>query len=142
MMKELGNPFQKSRYLVGFETSVGTVPSCAASILDGSAMIYILAPRTSRTFDEYSATEVIPKIQATASKYDRNDIIIVFDVYYVASSLKTETGTRRGRGSRYRVTDSTKAPKLEIFHEIQFQQDRHFNYLAEQIVKMGSNDLI
>ena len=112
--------------LEGFVSPVDTAPSCDAIILDGSAMIYMLAPRTSRTFDEYVATEVIPKLQATASKYNRTDI--VFDVY-LASSLKAEKRSKRGTGSRRRVTGSTKIPpnwKSFIRDSTNNLQDRTF----------------
>jgi hypothetical protein len=50
VVKEFSNRFQEeSRDPEGFVTLVDTVPSCDASTLDGSAMVYILAPRTSRT---------------------------------------------------------------------------------------------
>jgi hypothetical protein len=126
--------------LEGFATPVDTTPSCDAITLDGSAMIYMLVPRTSRTFDEYVATEVIPKLQATASKYNRTNI--VFDVY-LACSLKAETRSKRATGSRRRVTGSTKIPpNWKSFMRDSTNKTELFNYLAEQIVNMGSNFLI
>ena len=78
-----------------------------AIIIDGSALVNNLCPRTSKPFEEYAVLDVFPSIQGYSTKYQRTDI--VFDVYY-PSSLKAETRLKRGRGARRRVTSNGRIP--------------------------------
>ena len=71
-------------------------------IIDGSALVHSLPPRKSKTFEQYAVDEVVPKIKSYATKYERTDI--VFNVYW-PSSWKQQTRTKRGPGSRQKVTD-------------------------------------
>ena len=62
-------------------------------IIDGSALVDILPPRTSNTFEDYATLDVLPTIRAYSIKYER--IYIVFNVYQ-PSSLKAEARSKRG----------------------------------------------
>ena len=77
-------------------------------IIDGSALVNALPPRASKTFAEYAEMEFMPKVDACAKRYHRTDI--VFDTYK-ASSLKSETRSKRGLGDRHRVTGTGKLPR-------------------------------
>ena len=85
---------QKSQHasiLEDYVTNAENVPEASVIVLDGSALINSLLPRISKTFDEYAELEVVPKVQAYSSKYNRTEI--VFDVYK-EKSLKPE---KKGR---------------------------------------------
>ena len=77
-------------------------------IIDGSALINAIPPRSSKSFDDYAKEDFLPKVESYAAKYERVDV--VFDVYKKLS-LKSETRTKRGRGIRRRVTGTTKTPQ-------------------------------
>ena len=83
-------------------------PIADAVIIDGSALVNTLPPRKSKTFAEYAENEFIPRIKDTTNKFLRKDI--VFDTY-PASSLKSETRSRRGKGNKRRVTESGRLPR-------------------------------
>ena len=81
---------QKSQLATILETKVlpETEPEADVIIIDGSALINSLPPRSSKTFKEYATLDVLPTVLAYSSRYRRADII--FDVY-IPSSLKAET---------------------------------------------------
>ena len=101
-------------------------------LIDGSALINALPPRTSKTFNDYARDVIIPKVEWYGTKYQRVDI--VFDVYK-KPSLKNETRSRRGQGMRRRVTDTGTLPtnwksflrdddnKNELFHFVKLRQE-------------------
>ena len=82
-------------------------PEADGIVIDGSALVNSLPPRTSKTFEDYAALDVLPTIQAYSTEYKQMDI--VFDVYD-PSSLKSETRSKRGRGVRRRMTSTSKLP--------------------------------
>ena len=85
-----------------------TEPVTDVLIIDGSALANCLVPRALKTFAEYAQIEFIPKIEASAIKYLRTDI--VFDTYQ-ASSLKSGTRSKQGQGERRRVKGPGKLPR-------------------------------
>ena len=82
-------------------------PQADVIIIDGSALVNVLPPRTSKTFEDYATLDVLPTIRAYSIKYERT--YIVFDVYR-SSSLKTEARSKRGHGTRRRVTRICNGP--------------------------------
>ena len=58
-------------------------PQADVIIIDGSAMINSLQPRSSKSFEEYAMNEVLLAIESYSRKYKRTDI--VFDVYRSSS---------------------------------------------------------
>ena len=82
---------QKSQLGVVLESLV-TIPDTEREadviIVDGSALVTSLQPRSSKFFEEHAVDEVLPRIEVHSTKYKRTDI--VFDVYQ-SSSLKAET---------------------------------------------------
>ena len=102
---------QKSQLATILEIHVtppDTEPEANFIILNGSALIDALPSRISKTFEEYAVLEVVPKVHTYSCTYTRTDI--VFDVYW-SSSLKADTRSNRGIGSRRRVTDKVKTPQ-------------------------------
>ena len=73
---------QKSQIAAVLESHVtlpDNEPYADVIIIDGSAVVNILPPRTSKTFQEYASLDVLPTIRANSIKYERTGI--VFDVY-------------------------------------------------------------
>jgi len=85
-----------------------SAPVVDATVLDGAAVVQMLNPGTSRTFQEYGQRVFAPYISALLEKSNRTDI--VWDVY-LPTSLKASTRERRGKGTRKRVAPSTLMPK-------------------------------
>ena len=99
---------QKSQLAAVLESHVtlpDNEPHADVIIIDGSALVNVLPPRTSKTFEDYATLDVLPTIRAYSIKYERT--YIVFDVYR-SSSLKTEARSKRGHGARRRVTSICK----------------------------------
>ena len=98
-------------------------------IIDGSALVNVLPPRTSKTFAEYAEMDFLPKVDAYAKKYLRTDI--VFDTYQ-ESSLKSETRSKRGMGDRRRVTETGKLPRnWHNFLRLSAKKTKLFHYLTD-----------
>ena len=101
---------QKSQLVEIIEAQVNIPdrePKGDAIIIDGSALINALPPRTSKTFYDYAKEDIIPKVEYYGARYERVDV--VFDVYK-KSSLKSEMRSKRGQGIRRRVTGTSKTP--------------------------------
>ncbi len=92
---------QLAAVLEGKVTLTVAEPVTDVIVIDGSALISTLPPRMTKTLAEYAEMEFIPKVDACSRKYHRTDIM--FDAYQ-ASSLKSETRSKRGQGARLRVT--------------------------------------
>ncbi len=117
-----------------------TEPEADAIIIDGSALVNSLHPRTSKTFDDYARVNVLPIIQAFSAKYRRTDI--VFDVY-LPSSLKSETRSKRGKGVRRRVAGSNKMPKnWQSFLRDDNNKTELFHFLADKIAEIHSMNVV
>ena len=104
-------------------------------IIDGSALINAIPPRSSKSFDDSAKEDIVPKVESYATKYKRLDI--VFDVYKKLS-LKSETRTKRGPGIRRKVPGTTKTPQnWRSFLRDESNKSELFNFLA---VKMCDAD--
>lgn len=99
-------------------------------IINGSALINAIPPRSSKSFDDYAKEDFLPKVEPYAAKYKRVDI--VFDVYK-KFSLKSETRTRREEGIRRRVAGTTKTPQnWRSFLRDDSNKTEQFKFLAEK----------
>lgn len=85
-----------------------SAPVADATIIDGAAVVQMLNPGTSRTFQEYGERVFAPYISVQLEKSIRIDL--VWDVYLPAS-LKASTRQKSGKGTRKRVAPSTVLPK-------------------------------
>ena len=134
---------QKSQLTTILETHVtipDTEPEADTIIIDGSALVNSLPPRSSKTFEDYAVHDVLPSIQAYSTKYKRTDI--VFDVYR-PSSLKTEARSKRGRGVRRRVTSKGKIPSnWRNFLRDNDNKTELFNFLADKIAQMATPNVV
>ena len=83
-------------------------PTTDATILDVAAVIEMLNPSASRTFQACGESVFASYILAQLEKSDQIDL--VWDVYQPAS-LKASTREKRGKCTRKRVSPSTKMPK-------------------------------
>ena len=115
-------------------------PSGDAIIIDGSAMINSLPPRSSKTFDEYAREDILSKVESFGAKYKRVDII--FDIYK-KSSLKSETRSKRGQGMRRRVTGGSKTPSnWKSFMRDDNNKTELFQFLAEKMCEAQTSTVI
>ena len=109
-------------------------PQADVTIIDSSALLNSLPPRSSKTFEEYAMLDVIPTIRAYSIKYEITDI--VFDVYR-PSSLKAKARSKRGHGARRRVT--SRCNVLSNWRNFLRDNDNKtdlFNFLADKIEQM------
>lgn len=88
--------------------SVPNLPPCSTKILDGPAIVHMLAPGNSRTFVEYADTVFVHFLSREFETVSRLDL--VWD-RYDKDSLKNSAREKRGEGARTRVTATTKIPK-------------------------------
>lgn len=100
----------KSDLLVQLEKtteSSNEAPSVDALVLDGAALVNMLKPRGSKTFEDYFRDIFKPYIQIQLHSVRRIDII--WDEYST-DSLKSSERTRRGKGIRRRVLSDSNVP--------------------------------
>jgi len=99
-----------------------------------------LPPRTAHTFEDYALLDVLPKILAYSSNYDRTDI--VFDVYR-PSSLKAETRSKRGSGVKRRVSGNGRLPpNWQKFMRDNDNKTELFIFLADKIAQMSARNKV
>ena len=112
--------------LEGYLALPESEPVADAIIIDGSALVNSLCPRTSNTFEEYAVLDVLPSIQRYSTKYQRTDI--VFDVYQ--KCLR-------------RVTSNGKIPSnWPIFLRENDNKTELFIFLADRIVEMCTANVV
>ena len=134
---------QKSQLVEILEAQVNISarePKGDAIIIDGSALINALPPRSSKTFDDYAKEEIIPKVESYGARYERVDV--VFDVYK-KSSLKSETRSKRGQGIRRRVTGTNKTPgNWQSFLRDASNKTELFHFLAEKMCEAETTSTV
>jgi hypothetical protein len=82
---------------------VATEPSTSSGvILDGAAVVRLLKPRTSKTFEEYYTNEFWGHIFSMVKKWEPKRVDVVWDLY-MDGSLKESTREDRGVGVRRQV---------------------------------------
>jgi hypothetical protein len=114
------------------------VPVVDATILDGAAVVQMLNPGTSKTFQEYGERVFTPYIAAQFQKSHRVDL--VWDVYLPAS-LKASTRQKRGKGTRKRVAASTAMPKnWKDFLRVDQNKTELFTFLSQKVVHLPLAD--
>ena len=71
---------QKSQLTEILQTAVtmpDREPEGDVIIIDGSALINAIPPRSSKSFDDYATEDILPKVESYGAKYDRVDIVFV-----------------------------------------------------------------
>ena len=86
---------------------IATQPVADVVILDGTAIVQMLQPRTARTFDEYLSTVYAPYILKHLETARRADLI--WDVYQ-DDLMKRSLREKRGSGQRRNILASTRIP--------------------------------
>ena len=100
----------KSDLLACLENLVGSKDQCPpvdARVLDGAAIVQMLAPAPCRTFDDYTEQIFVPYVVSQLSHVSRLDL--VWD-QYATSSLKAATRAKRGIGIRRKVMSTAELP--------------------------------
>ncbi|VDI11065.1 Hypothetical predicted protein [Mytilus galloprovincialis] len=130
----------KSDLLVQLERiteSVNEAPRVDALVIDGAALINMLKPRGSKTFESYCKDIVVPYIRGQLLSVRRIDM--VWDEY-IQDSLKASERSRRGKGIRRRVLPDSKVPgNWEAFLRVDENKKELFAYISEQLV---SRDIV
>ncbi len=116
-------------------TPSGDTPSCTPAvevmILDGAAIVNMLAPCNAKTFSEYASQVFLPYITSQLQHTSRVDI--VWDEY-LQDSLKADTRKKRGKGIRRRVEPSSSIPgNWQAFLRIDENKVELFEFLATRI---------
>ena len=95
-----GNKADLLPCIKGDMTLSATEPVTEAAVLEGSVLVNIIKPETSKTFQDYADGVFAAAIKKELIKFDRVDI--VFD-RYKKDSLKATTRKKRGKGIRRKV---------------------------------------
>ncbi|KAG7160296.1 hypothetical protein Hamer_G025085, partial [Homarus americanus] len=110
-------------------------PHVTSIILDGSAVVEMLNPGGSRTFQEYSTAVFIPYIESQLEHRSRLDL--VWDCYLKSGSLKATVRCNHGKGIRRRVTASSPLPSnWQNFLRNSDNKEELFSFLSEQDMQL------
>ncbi|CAC5423562.1 unnamed protein product [Mytilus coruscus] len=91
-----------SKCLEQLTTTTGDVPEVDVLVIDGAAIMNMLKPSTSRTFDDYADLVFCPYIRKHLETVTR--VNVVWNDY-IDNSLKAATRSKRRKGIRRRVQD-------------------------------------
>ena len=112
-------------------------PSVEVLLLDGVAIVNILKPGVSKTFQEYSETVVLPYVMNQLRNVERVDV--VWD-RYLPDSLKDSAQVKRGKGIRRCVRpDSRIRGDWTAFLRVDEDKQELFLYLAGQLTTIGTD---
>ena len=110
-----------------------SVPEVDAKVLDGAAVVQMLSPKLTKTFEEYVDNIFLPYILRTLESASRVDI--VFDVYS-SDSLKASTRESRGCGVSRRVLPSALLPSnWQSFLRVDDTKTELFQYIAQRTIE-------
>ncbi|KAG7160196.1 hypothetical protein Hamer_G012740 [Homarus americanus] len=105
-------------------------------ILDGPAVVEMLKPGGSRTFQEYSTAVYIPYIESQLEYRSRLDL--VWECYLKSGRLKATVKCNRGKGIRRRVTASGPLPSnWQNFLRNSDNKEELFSFLSEQVMQLA-----
>ena len=128
----------KSDLLSCLETlteSQAEIPTVQVSMFDGAALVNMLKPGTSRTFENYSKEVFLPYFKGQLRSVQRIDV--VWDMY-IPNSLKATTREKRGTGVRRRVKADTRIPgNWPEFLRNDNNKVELFNFLADELMSIG-----
>ena len=113
------------------QANAAASPPVEVKILDGAAIVNMLAPGNANTLSEYASQIFLPYITSQLEHTSRVDI--VWDEY-LTGSLKGGTRNRRGKGIRRRVEPSSSIPgNCQAFLRIDENKVELFAYLASRV---------
>ncbi|KAL8586673.1 hypothetical protein ACOMHN_038659 [Nucella lapillus] len=109
-------------------------PVMTCIVLDGAAIIQMLKPAASKTFEEYAQQIVIPYMSTKLQTVSRLDL--VWDTY-LADSLKGSTRAKRGQGVvRRRVMAATAIPgNWQNFLRVDSNKTELFRFLSAALME-------
>lgn len=111
-----------------YSPSIADSPVVDVLVLDGAAIICMLKPTGSMTFNQYAENVFLPYLKSRLKDVMRIDV--VWDVY-TEDSLKSSTRERRGKGIRRRVTPTTLIPgNWQEFLRVSENKTELFTFLA------------
>ncbi|KAL8559114.1 hypothetical protein ACOMHN_046162 [Nucella lapillus] len=108
-------------------------PVTTCIVLDGAAIIQMLKPAASKTFEEYAQQIVIPYMSTKLQTVSRLDL--VWDTY-LADSLKGSTRAKRGQGVRIRVVAAAAIPgNWQNFLRVDSNKTELFRFLSASLME-------
>ncbi|KAL8576333.1 hypothetical protein ACOMHN_006256 [Nucella lapillus] len=108
-------------------------PVTTCIVLDGAAIIQMLKPAASKTFEEYAQRIVIPYMSTKLQTVSRLDL--VWDTY-LADSLKGSTRAKRGQGVWRRVVAATAIPgNWQNFLRVDSNKTELFRFLSAALME-------
>lgn len=117
-----------------------TSPTVEVILIDGAAIINMLRPGTTKTFQEYATDVFVPYITSQLLHVKRLDII--WDVY-LSDSLKANTRSKRGTGVRKRVEPANKIPgNWQEFLRVNENKTELFTFLSTMASRIVTNKQI
>ena len=129
----------KSEFLHCLESLISvenvSAPTTYVIILDAAAIVNMLRPGNAKTFKDYADNILLPYIQSKLQNVSRLDVI--WDVYR-PDRLKAETRSKRGKGIRRRVEESSVIPKKnwQAFLRIDENKTELFCFLGLRLAKI------
>lgn len=126
--------------LITPQENAAASPSVEVMILDGAAIVNMLAPGNAKTFSEYATLVFLPYITSQLQHTSRVDII--WDEYF-PDSLKADTRKKRGKGTRRRVEPSSSIPgNWQAFLRIDENKMELFAFLSTRIATVETEKQI
>ena len=111
-------------------------------LLDGAAIVHMVAPKKSKTFVEYAENEFAAYLKSFFKEDNIKRIDLIFDVYK-ENSIKEGARQKRGQGMRLKVADSTLIPKSwKNFLKDSANKEELFKFLAKSAVRCISTDRV
>lgn len=108
-------------------------PVTTCIVLDGAAIVQMLKPAASKTFEEYAQQIFIPYMSTKLQTVSRLDL--VWDTY-LADSLKCTTRAKRGQGVRRRVVAAAAIPgNWQNFLRVNSNKTELFRFLSAALME-------
>ncbi|CAC5369406.1 unnamed protein product [Mytilus coruscus] len=124
-----------SKCLEPLTTTTGDVPEVDVLVIDGAAIVNMLKPSTSRTFDDYADLIFCPYIRKHLETVARVDV--VWDAY-IENSLKAATRSKRGKRIRRRVKSKNKIPQnWQSFLRDDDNKKELLSFLSQQLAQQN-----
>ncbi|QQP38995.1 uncharacterized protein LOC103506659 [Caligus rogercresseyi] len=102
-------------------------------VLDGAAIVQMLKPAASKTFEEYAHQMFFPYISTKMQTVSRLDLI--WDTY-LADSLKGSTRAKRGQGVRRRLVAAAAIPgNWQNFLRVDSNKTELFKFLSTALLE-------
>ena len=106
-------------------------PAVEIFIIDGAAIVNMLAPGTIKTLSEYATQVFLPYVMSQLEHASRVDVVFG---EYLPDSLKAATRKKRGKRIRRRVEPSSSIPwNWQAFLRIDENKVELFSFLAVKI---------